>query len=452
MATAFSVYELFIFLSFTFFISLPCLSIDTAIPNPKHPRFAIDLIHRDSPLSPLYNSDTTFWDKAEKLYETSIARYAYLTSKRNDDKYRTFTFLDLDGFQYLAKLTIGTPTVDVFTILDTGSPLLWIQCKPCIYCERQFTPYYDRTKSTTYSNISCNSWDCGLVLDQGCDNHNVCVYHMKYADNSYSYGFLATEILSFRDSQGGVMATVKDVVFGCGLNNHNKVQGQFGGILGLAATQVSLVEQLAFITKPQFSYCLGNASEPASQGNLIIGEDAHISGFNTPFIVEDGFYKVNLVEIKVDSQSLDIPQGVFGPSKNVIIDTGTVYTFLPPEAHEKLAEAISQTMKRFKVKPIPPKREGELCYTGRIGKDVNGFPTMTISFLGNAKLVLERWSIFVQKEYTTFCLGFLPTSLFSTDDDLIKPSIIGSMAQQFYNFGFDLELYDLSIINSVCIY
>ncbi|XP_043714957.1 probable aspartic protease At2g35615 [Telopea speciosissima] len=436
--TSCSVYELFIFLSFFIFIPLPCLTI-----NPKHHGLTVDLIHRDSPLSPLYNLDTTFWDKAEKLYESSIRRYAYITSKRSD-KYRTD--LSIDDFVYLAKFTIGEPAVDVFTIIDTGSDLLWIQCKPCTHCEQQSVPIYDRTKSTTYGNITCNSWDCKLVKGPSCDSQNVCNYRIQYEDRSYSYGFLATESLSFKNSKGEVTGTIKNMVFGCGINNHNSVLGPLSGVLGLAATPLSLVTRLHPTTQPKFSYCLNNASDPSSKGNLIVGEDSHISGFSTPFIFDQGCYQVFLVDIKMGSKSLDIPRKVFGSTGNVILDSGTTYTFLPPEAHNKVVDAISQTIKKFKVRQFASTRKGELGYSGSIGKDLNGFPTMTINFLGNAKLVLERWSIFIPEGNSAFCLSFLPNS------GPNEKSVIGSMAQQFYNFGFDFATYHLSIIHSVCIY
>ncbi|XP_042493016.1 aspartyl protease AED1-like [Macadamia integrifolia] len=227
------------------------------------------------------------------------------------------------------------------------------------------------------------------------------VAYYAYIASKKNYGLLATEILSFKDSDRVVTGSVRDVVFGCGDNNHNSVHGKFGEILGLTATDLSVVSQLHSITKRKFSYCLGNASDPSSEGNLIIGEDAHM---------------IKLVGIRVGLQFLDIP------SRNVTLDSGTIYTFLPPEVYGKLLAAISQTMKRFKVQPIPPRRIGRLCYIGSISKDLNGFSTMTIGFLENDELVLERWSIFIQHEFAIFCLAFLPSG------GPNEPGIIGSMA------------------------
>ncbi|XP_042493968.1 aspartic proteinase CDR1-like [Macadamia integrifolia] len=316
------------------FFFLTCLSsINTAAANSIHPRFAFDLIHRDSPLSPLYNSDSTFWDKAERLYESSIARYAYISSKGTSGKYRID--VNVDNYFYVAKLSIGAPAVDVLAVIDTGSHLLWIQCNPCNHCQPQTGPIYDCTKSKTYANVTCGSLDCELDPHMDCDSNNVCRYHNKYVDGSYSYDIIATDALLFRNPDGTVVP--KNVAFGCGINNHVSAQGKLSGVLGLSATEMSLVSQLGGNTHQKFSYCLGNASDPSSKGNVIIGGDAHIAGFMTPFAF-DNLYHVNPVEIKVGSQSLPLSPGVFGPPGNLILDSGAVYTFVPPEVYKKLAD------------------------------------------------------------------------------------------------------------------
>ncbi|XP_042492996.1 aspartic proteinase CDR1-like [Macadamia integrifolia] len=439
MATAFPVYALFIIFSFTIFISLPCLSINTSATNPKNLRFALDLIHRDSPLSPFYNPRSTFWDKAERLYESSIARYAYMASKGTSDKYRIDS--NVEKFLYYAKIRFGAPAVDLFVVVDTGSELFWVQCEPCSNCQSQTGPIYDRTKSITYSNVTCGSLDCKLAPNMKCDSdYNVCSYRINYGDGSFSNGLVAKDALFFRNPGGSVVR--KNVVFGCGIHNQVSAHGLLGGILGLAATKVSVVSQLG---GRKFSYCLGNSSDPSSKGNVIIGEDAHIAGFTTPFTFYKS-YQVYPVEIKVGSKSLDLPPWAFGAPASVMLDSGTAYTFLPQVVHDKIADAISQTLKSFKVQPIPPPIPGLSCYNGNIGRDLNGFPTMTIRFRGQAELVLEKWSIFIPKGEDSFCLAFAPAVGRNSE------SLIGGMAQQFYNFGFDFDTMELSIIHSVCIY
>ncbi|XP_042505793.1 probable aspartic protease At2g35615 [Macadamia integrifolia] len=434
MVTSFSFYAIFIFFFLTF---LP--SINTAAANSKHPLFAFDLIHRDSPLSPLYNSDSTFWDKAERLYESSIARNAYIASKRRLGKSHD---VNVDNFFFfLAKFSFGSPWVDVFAVIDSGSDLLWIQCNPCENRQPQTGLIYDPTKSKTYTNISCGSLNCMSDHHTYCDTNNVCGYRNYYVDGSYSYGFLGIDSVLFTNPDGSTVASY--VTFGCGINNKFSSQGHLAGVLGLSATNLSLVSQLQGDGPQQFSYCLGNASDPSSKGNVIIGPYAETSGQTTLFTF-DNLYHVNPIEIKVGSKSLNLSPKVFGPPGNVILDSGTIYTFLPPKVYRKLAHAIRKSIRSFKVHSIPHPRPGMLCYKGNIGRDLNGFPTVTIRFQGNAELVLERWSIFINDGKERFCLAFASTG------GSIRRSIIGTMAQQFYNFGFHIDTQELSIIRSVC--
>ncbi|XP_042486349.1 probable aspartic protease At2g35615 [Macadamia integrifolia] len=423
MATSFSLYAIFIFFFLTFLSS-----ITTADANSKHPLFAFDLIHRDSPLSPLYNSDSTFWDKSERLYESSIARNAYIASNRRLGKSHD---VNVDNFLFLAKFSFGSPWVDVFAVIDSGSDLLWIQCNPS----------ENQKPSKTFTNVSCGSLNCMSDHDTYCDANNVCRYRNYYVDGSYTNGFLGTDSIMLTNPDGSRVAL--EVTFGCGIDNNNSSQGHLPGVLGLSATNLSLVSQFKSDVPQQFSYCLGNASDPSSKGNVIIGPYAETSGKTTP-ITFDNHYHVNPIEIEVGSQSLNLSPKLFGPPGNVILDSGTIYTFLPPKVYKKLSDVISQTIKSFKVTPIPPPRPGMSCYSGNIGRDLNGFPTVTIRFQGEAELVLERWSIFINDGKERFCLAFASTG------GSIKRSIIGAMAQQFHNFGFHIDTKQLSIIRSVC--
>ncbi|XP_042493978.1 probable aspartic protease At2g35615 [Macadamia integrifolia] len=300
----------------------------------------------------------------------------------------------------------GAPVADVFVVVDTGSDLFCVQCEPC----------------------------------SNCHDYKVSSYRINYGDGSFSNGIVAKDALFFSNPDGSVVP--KNVVFGCGIHNQVSAHGLLGGILGLAATKVSVISQLG---GRKFSYCLGNSSDPSSKGNVIIGEYTHIAGFTTHFTFYKS-YQVYPVEIQVGSQSLDLPPWAFGAPANVMLNSGTAYTFLPQVVLDKIADAISQTLKSFKVQPIPPPIPGLSCYNGNIGRDLIGFPTMTIRFRGQAEFVLERWSNFIPRGEDSFCLAFAPAVGRNSE------SQIGGMAQQFYNFGFDFDMIELSIIHSVCIY
>ncbi|XP_042479453.1 aspartic proteinase CDR1-like [Macadamia integrifolia] len=441
MVTTFKFYAFFIFPS-TILISFFCITTNTVAVNPRSLRFNVELIHLDSPLSPFQNPNTILSKKALKAQESSIARYTFLTSQ-------TTSYIDVipyGSLDYLAKIPLGGPASDIFITIDTSSGILWIQCKTCLQC-------FDHTKSSTYTNMSCKSSShCKFAPNGHCrESSNGCTYHIQYGDQDENFGYLASDSLAFINSDGGVEVTIMNLVFVCGIkNNKFMLQDQSTGVLGLAAMNLSIVSQLSSISQSKFSYCFGNLSDPSSRGNLIFG-DAHISGFTTPFVF-DHFYYLSLIDISVGSQKLNIPSGTFDRkdsdsslgSGGVIIDSGTPLTILAKEGYNELIDELSVYLLRFKCYSVPFAKSNRFCSYGSFIRDLNGFPTVTFHFKDNANLVLGKWSLFTQVEEDVFCLNFLPSD--STD-----VSVIGNMAQQFYNFGFDLVKNELSFIQTKCI-
>ncbi|KAK7303194.1 hypothetical protein RJT34_14096 [Clitoria ternatea] len=60
---------------------------------------------------------------------------------------------------------LGTPEMNFTLVMDTGSSLLWTQCKPCIQggCFNQKDPIFDPSKSSSYTSITCPSPTCSLA-------------------------------------------------------------------------------------------------------------------------------------------------------------------------------------------------------------------------------------------------------------------------------------------------
>ena len=65
--------------------------------------------------------------------------------------------------EYYIVVAIGEPKQYVSLLLDTGSDLTWTQCKPCIHCSQQRDPFFDPSKSKTFSKIPCNSASCRIL-------------------------------------------------------------------------------------------------------------------------------------------------------------------------------------------------------------------------------------------------------------------------------------------------
>ena len=76
------------------------------------------------------------------------------------------TQLTLHKDQHIMKFSNGTPPVDIYGSADTGSNLVWTQCLPCDACFKQIHPMFDFKKSSTYREISCQSEECRILLDE----------------------------------------------------------------------------------------------------------------------------------------------------------------------------------------------------------------------------------------------------------------------------------------------
>ena len=78
----------------------------------------------------------------------------------------------------------------------------------------------------------------------------------------------------------------------------------------------------------------------------------------------------------------------------------------------------------------------QLCYIGSVREDHSGFPTVTFHFANRAQLVLDTQSIFLHIAPRVFCLAIGSSAI--NGDNSKNLSVIGMMAQQNYNVGYDM--------------
>ncbi|MED6196165.1 hypothetical protein PIB30_044831 [Stylosanthes scabra] len=232
--------------------------------------FSTELIPRSSPLSPLYNPSRS---KYEDLKD------AIQRSKKRASASKIEAPLRPGGLEYVMRVSIGTPPVELLGIADTGSDLTWTQCLPCIDCYNQTLPLYDSRRSSSFKTISCNSDMCHDLptTGSGCDHKNVCTYEYEYGDNSVTRGDLATERFTF--GNGGRNVVLPNIAFGCS----NVARGTFdksqNGLIGLGRGGLSLVSQLGGSAR-RFSYCLAPISARGCTrcgvlGDCVIGSDTY---------------------------------------------------------------------------------------------------------------------------------------------------------------------------------
>jgi hypothetical protein len=132
------------------------------------------LIHRDHPDSPLskaaYNTSSSY-ERLAAAVKRSLARRDYfsrrLMSSTFDGGFESQVIPDETYVQYgllteyTMALSIGTPPQRFFVLIDTGSDLLWLNCKPCNQCiSHSFGSPFDPSLSSSYRNTSCTDNFC----------------------------------------------------------------------------------------------------------------------------------------------------------------------------------------------------------------------------------------------------------------------------------------------------
>ncbi|XP_051136975.1 aspartic proteinase CDR1-like [Andrographis paniculata] len=408
----------------------------------------VDLIHRDSPLSPFYNPSESNFQRLRNSVARSFLRRSIL--KKLPEKDLTAPVASNNG-EYLMKIGIGTPPVQIPAIADTGSDLTWIQCQPCTNCYNQTAPFFDPSKTSTYRSVPCTSPKCQLAANGGgggnCDNVNSCLYQVSYGDNSYSNGNLAVETLTFTpassDAGGGGAVAFSGVVFGCGHDNQGTFDAKGTGIIGLGGGAVSIVRQLNSSIGGKFSYCLTSVNSNATSKIKFGGAAAANSGganvSSTPLVRKsvDTFYYLTLVGVSVGANRFPakvVPKQPGGGDGNIIIDSGTTVTFLPGDVYGGLETAMVNAVKGKRV--ADPQGMFQLCYEVA-GNGGLRYPPVTVHFDG-ADVAVAPESVFMEVEKGVACLTFVPAS------ESVGMAIFGNLHQINNLIGYDLEEMKLS--------
>ncbi|KAK3034917.1 hypothetical protein RJ639_034159 [Escallonia herrerae] len=391
--------------------------------------FSVDIIHRDSPLSPFYNHSATQAELAEAALLRSTARINHFRQSSTYGTKIQSVVIGGDG-EYLMKLSVGSPPAEGFAILDTGSDLVWVQCEECIKCHPQNGTRFDPAKSSTYKNVSCYSELCQALSPGECGRkrENECEYEYGYEDGTNTVGILATDTCTF-DSSDGQVATFPDSVFGCGLKQGGEWESSSSGLLGLGSGPLSRVSQLGAQIEHKFSYCL-LPSSVNSTSNFRFGKDAVITGegvVSTPILskLDPSFYFLNLEGVTIGDKRFANKQAGPGEGK-IIIDSGTTFNYFHSKLHYNLKAAVK---KHMGLKPVPhPPTDFRLCYNTIAFSEV---PEMTTVFhFTGADVTLKNINIFMEIDNIT-CLGMLHAG-----DDV---AIYGVFAQMNFQVAYDLQ-------------
>ncbi|KAK4493379.1 hypothetical protein RD792_017722 [Penstemon davidsonii] len=437
------------FLAYVTIISFLAMSMGLEIEtNNKTTGFTLDLIHIDSPQSPFYDPTLSSSQRMEKVLQRSLDRiHHFKTWIKFGDPPQTDIVSFASG-QYLIKYSIGTPPISSFAIADTGSNVIWLQCQPCLKCFPQNLPIFNPKSSSTYSMVPCISIACRSFGRTICTKNKIsCLYQVSYEDGSYTKGVISRDTVTLPTPHGHSWS-FPFIKFGCGHDNGGIFRAEETGIVGLGRGETSLIGQMDFVIQGKFSYCLVSLYyEPLYTSKMNFGANAIVSGpgtVSTPLDTSKSpstFYYLTLDGVSIDGQRLEFYDYSSNNSKfvedgNILIDTGTIITYLPQGFYERIKEIVKRLIHFRQVSD----KLFDLCYFLRT--EIIIFPFMTFHFKG-ADVKLRAENIFIRVSDTTICLGILPTK-FNED------AIFGNAAQRDFLVGFDLKKGTVSFKPTVC--
>ncbi|XP_074572154.1 aspartic proteinase nepenthesin-1-like [Curcuma longa] len=357
-------------------------------------------------------------------------------------------------YVYVVDFGIGSPMLPATAILDTGSDLIWTQCVPCLECLSQPSPYYDPSKSYTFSPVPCSSPFCSNrdLINIGCvaggGSGDRCLYLSSYGDGTESRGFLGTETFVFGDG-----SSIAGVTFGCGFWNNGSLSNSTG-IVGMGRGPLSLPSQL---NPRKFSYCLAPLNSSAAS-YLFLGSTANLGGNrrgligSTPLISStnpnfETFYYLSLLGISLGGTRLPIPESVFrlksDGSDGTIIDSGTFLTFLNQAGYDILREEIIKQVRKppAELPEVIQDVGVDLCFSFQGASSLPPMPELVFHFEGaDMRFPRDKYMKYVDE------LGLLCSVIAGTQG----LSIFGNYQQQDMHILFDLEADVLSFVAANC--
>ncbi|XP_071739592.1 aspartic proteinase 36-like [Rutidosis leptorrhynchoides] len=321
----------------------------------------------------------------------------------------------LVGFYY-TKVQLGSPPKDYYVQIDTGSDALWVSCASCNSCPTSSglqlpLKFYDPSKSSTSSKISCSDQRCSQASQSGCSN-NQCSYIFNYGDGSNTSGYYVSDLMHL---DTGSSSSSTNVVFGCSTWQTGDLtirDRAVDGIFGFGQQGLSIISQLSSqgIASDVFSHCL--VGSDSGGGILVIGQIMDPNMVYTPLVQSQSHYNVNLQSISVNGQTLAIDPSTFAISDNqlgTIIDSGTTLAYLVQDAYTPFVDAITQSVSQS-VQPII--LNGNQCYL--ITSSVSSiFPTVSLNFAGGSSMHLRPQDYLLQQNSKSmgggagiWCIGF----------------------------------------------
>lgn len=270
------------------------------------------------------------------------------------------------------------------------------------------------------------------------------MYSYRYGDRSFTRGSLALETFTIASASSRPVPLQK-IIFGCGHENGGTFDESGSGLIGLGGGPLSFISQL---NGGKFSYCLVPTSAKSSVASKIsFGTAGIVSGngaVSTPLVSKqpDTFYYLTLEGISVGEKRLSYKtsqstKAIAAGEGNIIIDSGTTLTLLPPGFHDDVVSALEVAINAERVSD--PRGVLSLCFRSKSDHDID-VPVIMAHFSG-ADVKLQALNTFARVEDDMVCFTMIPS------DDV---AIFGNLAQMNFQVGYDLEERTVSFKPADC--
>ncbi|KAG5053123.1 hypothetical protein JHK87_005321 [Glycine soja] len=447
MSTSFTFTCITVF--FFFLLSFDNYAKGDLIPSPTCKRTSIqglnrkvslDLVHIDGPCSHLKRDNVSIDNDLFRDHE----RVKYIQSRisKNNSSYQldssvsipTIPGIPLGTLNYYIVIRLGTPENNYQLQFDTGSDLTWTQCEQCTTCYEQSGPRFYPAKSTTYVASNCFDETCKVLIknEHGLDcskDVHLCHYRIYYGDGSLTRGYFGKDRLALYNDLAPNPGITDNFYFGCGIINDGTF-GRTSGIFGLGRGELSFLSQTSKQYMETFSYCIPSVDDV---GYITFGYDPD-TDFDkrikyTPLVIPQGglnHYGLSITGIAIDG---DILPGLNFSQINhagFIIDSGTVFTRLPPTIYATLRSVFQQRLSNYPT--APSHNVFDTCY------DLTGYhypiPEMSFVFPG-VTVDLHPPGVLYEFDDKQSCLAFIPNK----DDSQI--TIFGNVQQKTLEIVYD---------------
>lgn len=364
---------------------------------------------------------------------------------------------------YYTRIELGTPPRPYYVQIDTGSDILWVNCKPCNACPLTSglgisLNFFDPQGSSTARPLSCIDSKCvsaNQISESVCTTDRYCGYSFEYGDGSGTLGYYVSDELHYNQYVNQYMTNNSSalITFGCSYNQSGdltKSDRAVDGIFGFGQNDLSVVSQLNSqgLAPKIFSHCL--EGEDRGGGILVLGEITEPGMVYTPIVPSQPHYNLNLKGIAVNGQQLSIDPQVFATTNNrgTIVDCGTTLAYLAEEAYNpfvnSIATAVSQYTQPFILKGNP-------CFLTVHSID-EIFPSVTLYFEGAPMDLKPRDYLFQQLSpqdtSPVWCIGWQKSGQQATDSS--KMTILGDLVLKDKAFVYDLQNQRIGWTNFDC--